>query len=302
MSSNTYSNQQNPYSPQYNPYSTQPQHQQPQAPLAQAPPAQAQYQMPNYPQQTSFRQQEPPTPLSDLKGHLGNIDDFLKHYSWVMIAEEKTGIRRAYLFLGAIGVMSLMVLYSHGADALCNLVGFMYPMYASFKALKTEVKDDDTEWLTYWVVYGFCTLVEDFCQAVFNETAWSTIYFTGKIVFLLWLYLPQTKGANIVYKLIVEPILSRYEQQIDREVELTIREAEGVFGEVKQKDGAEFQRTVNSALSQVAQRSAAQVIQQSVNNPTSASGSQPPHSNVQTFTPNANYYDADGKPTTSYRY
>jgi len=163
--------------------------------------------------------EKPPTPLSDFNAHLTNIDEFLGHYPWVLEAEKKAGIRRAYLLVGAVAIMSLIVLLYHGSDALCNLVGFIYPMYASFKALKTPVKDDDTEWLTYWVVYGFCTLIEDFCQSIFSENALSTIYFIAKIVFLVWLYLPQTKGANMIFKVVVEPILSKYEAQIDREVD-----------------------------------------------------------------------------------
>jgi len=179
--------------------------------------------------------QNAPTPLSDFNAHLTNIDAFLGHYPWVMQAEQKTGIRRAYLMLITLGLMSLTVLWSHGSDALCNLVGFVYPMYASFKALKTPIKDDDTEWLTYWVVYGFCTLVEDFCNSIFEETSWSTIYFCAKIVFLLWLYLPQTKGSNMVFKTVVEPILSKYESQIDREVDKG-ENAAAQFGQQIQND------------------------------------------------------------------
>jgi len=184
---------------------------------------------------------ETPTPLSDFNAHLTNIDAFLGHYPWVMQAEQKTGIRRAYLMLITIGVMSMTVLWSHGSDALCNLVGFVYPMYASFKALKTPIKDDDTEWLTYWVVYGFCTLVEDFCQSIFNESSWATIYFFAKIVFLVWLYLPQTKGSNMVFKVVVEPILSKYESQIDREVDKG-ENAARQFGDQLQTD-PNFQQT-----------------------------------------------------------
>jgi len=173
-----------------------------------------------------------PTPLSDFNAHLTNIDEFLGHYPWILQAEQKTGIRRAYLMLITLGCMSLLVLWSHGSDALCNLVGFVYPMYASFKALKTEVKDDDTEWLTYWVVYGFCTLVEDFCNSIFEASSWSSIYFCAKIVFLVWLYLPQTKGANMVYKTVVEPILSKYEAQIDRDVDATMKGGQQIVNEL----------------------------------------------------------------------
>jgi len=126
---------------------------------------------------------------------------------------DKTGQPPAVLAAAAAVLMCLIILWSHGFDALCNLVGFMYPLYASFKALKG--KGDDTEWLTYWVVFGFFIVFEDFADAMFERNMWSTVYFVLKLVFLIWCQLPQYKGANWVFNHVIYPVLHKYEKDID---------------------------------------------------------------------------------------
>ena len=47
-----------------------------------------------------------------------------------------------------------LVFMNVGASVLSAAVGFFYPSYMSFKAVKSEEKEDDKQWLTYWVVYN----------------------------------------------------------------------------------------------------------------------------------------------------
>lgn len=37
-----------------------------------------------------------------------------------------------------------------------------YPAFVSLKALETSTKDDDTKWLTYWVLYAIFSVLEFF--------------------------------------------------------------------------------------------------------------------------------------------
>jgi len=156
--------------------------------------------------------------VTEANKYVDQLDESLAKYEWLHIVEEKTGIRRAYAVLGVGLFFALFILFGFGASPLCNLIGFVYPLYASFKAVKSVDKDDDSQWLTYWVVYGFFTLVESFTDFFLY---WIPLYYFAKVCFLIWCFLPSFKGANIIYKRMVEPLFLKYEDSIEKVKSMT---------------------------------------------------------------------------------
>jgi len=77
-------------------------------------------------------------------------------------AEKKTGVKRLYLVSGGAAFLSLWLIFGYGAQLLCNCIGFVYPAYASVKAIESPPKGDDTKWLMYWVVFALFSVVEFF--------------------------------------------------------------------------------------------------------------------------------------------
>lgn len=118
--------------------------------------------------------------------------------------EGKTNVPKEFLLFGA-GILVGIVLFAFGGAALLiDVIGFIYPAYASFKAVESHEKEDDTLWLTYWVVYAFFKVFESVADVV---VSWIPFYFFIKLGFLLWCYYPGTHGASIIYKKVLRPHL-----------------------------------------------------------------------------------------------
>jgi receptor expression-enhancing protein 5/6 len=126
--------------------------------------------------------------------------------------EEKTKVQKVYLAAGVAVVAIVIVLYGFGAGLLCNLVGFVYPAYQSFKALDVDSNEDERLWLTYWVVYSCFTIVEGFLECFLF---WVPFYYPIKLIALVFLFHPQTKGAMQIYDKVLKPTLKPYVGKLD---------------------------------------------------------------------------------------
>ncbi|KAG9509584.1 Voltage-dependent calcium channel type A subunit alpha-1, partial [Fragariocoptes setiger] len=118
-------------------------------------------------------------------------------------AEEVTKVKRVYIAQGLLGIIGLYMIIGHFAEFICNSIGFVYPAYQSLMALETHHKDDDTKWLTYWVVFAAFSVVEFFSDIIFS---WFPFYWLAKVVFLIWCFLPSpNNGASVIYGRIIRP-------------------------------------------------------------------------------------------------
>jgi len=95
-----------------------------------------------------------------------------------------------------------------------SLVAFLYPGYASYKTLSQRpASEEDLErWLMYWCVLGFVVGVEYVAEWVIS---WIPFYHTLKMLFLLYIALPQTQGSSYLYKTHLQPFFRTHETQID---------------------------------------------------------------------------------------
>merc|ERR1712000_160003 len=126
----------------------------------------------------------------------------------LVFVEEKSQkkVQRAHIALGVIGVMFFFVLIGIWDKLMVNILGFVFPAYISIKAIESKDKEDDTQWLTYWVVFGLFTVIEFFTPTLLWVFSW---YFVVKFFFVLWLLSPVHNGASIFYAVVLRPIWGR---------------------------------------------------------------------------------------------
>ncbi|KAJ1975132.1 ER membrane protein DP1/Yop1 [Dimargaris verticillata] len=117
--------------------------------------------------------------------------------------ERKTGVSKVYASCGIALVGLILVFFNIGGNLITNLIGFVYPAWSSFHAIESPGKDDDTQWLTYWTVFGLFNTAEYFSNVLLY---WIPFYYVFKLVVLMWLLLPQTRGAEYVYQQYLRPV------------------------------------------------------------------------------------------------
>ena len=109
--------------------------------------------------------------------------------------------------------------------------------YASVMAIESPTKDDDEQWLAYWILYSFLTLSEMLLQPLLewllyfssnylfhNDNLFITtidvlfygsgfripIWYTVKLLLVSWLVLPQFRGAAFIYERFVRDKIRKY--------------------------------------------------------------------------------------------
>lgn len=78
--------------------------------------------------------------------------------------EQKTGYPKAWFFVAGCVVIFSFVLLLGGSKLVVDVLGFVYPAYMSFKSMDTGNHKDNTQWLTYWVVFSFLSIMETLFQ------------------------------------------------------------------------------------------------------------------------------------------
>ncbi len=102
---------------------------------------------------------------------------------------------KAYAFIGAVTLLTLL----HFVNALAAPV--------SNKALESPGNDDDAQWLTYWIIFGFFQFAEGFAlRALLYYFPW---YFSFKTLFILWLQLPAFRVSIPHYPIFYTHFITR---------------------------------------------------------------------------------------------
>ncbi|XP_026675177.1 receptor expression-enhancing protein 5-like isoform X2 [Ceratina calcarata] len=153
--------------------------------------------------------------ISAIKQSLENVlnDETKAWTKYLAKVEKKSGVDRLYIFLGIIAGSALYLVFGAGQQLVSNVFGFLYPAYCSMKALESPTKDDDTKWLTYWVVFASMTIIEFFSDCIL---CWFPVYWLFKCLLYIWLMAPiERNGSVTLYHSIIRPNFLRYHHKVD---------------------------------------------------------------------------------------
>jgi receptor expression-enhancing protein 5/6 len=132
------------------------------------------------------------------------------YHNQMALIKEKTGIDGSYVM--AFLFISVLFVYLNVLESfITNLVGTLYPAFWTMKSIEMR-GDDDKQWLTYWVVFAFFSIIDMFSGFILK---FIPFYFFLKIIFLIWLFMPNSGGAHIIYHLLVVRVFKSFEKNID---------------------------------------------------------------------------------------
>jgi len=151
---------------------------------------------------------KPKVSLLAFDQQLAQLDAFLTQFPIAVALEQSTGVRRSLLAVASFGVLLLMLLLTHGAGMISDVIGFTYPFLATLKVMRRG-RGDGTEWTTYWLLFAFFTMFEEFFEFALESHAWAPMFYLSKILFQVWCFLPHTKGINLVHAKLIMPLLGR---------------------------------------------------------------------------------------------
>ena len=152
-------------------------------------------------------QEEPPQVIPKEKKYKISIAE--KYKEIMKTIKDKTGINglNAILFL----ILCVLLVYFGIFEALItNLVGTIYPGYYTIKAI--EQKQHKKEWLTYWVIFGTFIIFDMFSNIIMKIVPF---YFVLKILFLIWMFSPESKGRKLVYNFLIYKLFKLIEESVD---------------------------------------------------------------------------------------
>ncbi|RVX65950.1 hypothetical protein B0A52_09835 [Exophiala mesophila] len=99
------------------------------------------------------------------------------------------------------------------ADLVASVTTILLPAYLSYKALRTNDPAQIHPWLIYFTILTLTLFAESWTIFILG---WVPFYSWFRLMFMLYLVLPQTQGAKILYLDYLEPYIVAHETRIDQ--------------------------------------------------------------------------------------
>ena len=171
--------------------------------------------------------------LNELDKHLRNIETLNHAEKFLVDFLSKQNpslkdVKLSHIILGLFGFLLILVLFDVGGPTITNFIGFLYPAYASIRAIQVRDSKNEMQWFTYWVVFGFLVVFEGIFDGLISSIPF---YFALKLIFVVWLFYPGTLGATVVYQNAIAKVpffVANKEGTISEKINEISREAERI--------------------------------------------------------------------------
>ncbi|KAJ1372127.1 hypothetical protein KIN20_034204 [Parelaphostrongylus tenuis] len=138
------------------------------------------------------------------KAHANLVASLYKSYGALLDEQlkklDQAGVKREHVAYGLIGLVSLYLIWGQQAFFVSMLITFTYPATASVQTVRSKNGGEALNLLLYWVMFGFFALLDS------SSICLLPAYFLVKTVFLVFLFLPQTQGATLIYQKLIDPL------------------------------------------------------------------------------------------------
>ncbi|KAL1459503.1 hypothetical protein WDU94_011475 [Cyamophila willieti] len=115
--------------------------------------------------------------------------------------KRKSGLKKRHIVLTLLGLLGIYLILGSGAVLVCNTIGVLYPAWMTVRSMAQHNLASNIEWLTYWLVFGVYTLVDNYPQ----EGSY-TFYWVVKTMFLVWCMGGDNcnRGTLVIYNYLVK--------------------------------------------------------------------------------------------------
>jgi receptor expression-enhancing protein 5/6 len=162
------------------------------------------------------------------------------------ILSEKAGVDSRLVIMG-LSIALFFVFIGYFDHYITTVIGIAYPIFWSIRAIESPDNDDDKQWLTYWVVFALFTVVDMFSGFILK---FIPFYFFFKLLFLIWCFLPNFRGASLIYDVFLIKIFKKYEKNLENIQDSVMKGANIMTGEVtkviKDNQGTILTKTLNA--------------------------------------------------------
>ena len=166
--------------------------------------------------------------MKSIDKYLNIIKDELK------IIEQKTNLNPKIIIF-VLGIALILSGIRVLGPYMISLIGILCPIYLNFKSFERFEKDDDKYFLKYWVIFGLLNMFDIFGSFIINRIP---MYYAIKLVFLIWMFLPNFQGSILVYDFVIDPLFNKYEKMLDKYVKNIIKKGR----KIKDKAIDEFEK------------------------------------------------------------